>query len=78
MLLRKSFNLFNLANGPASAVLMQISFDGFSAPAGSRIIKPGRSFAADAKPKYVTFALDGKLAYATLLENNAVAIIDIN
>ena len=78
MLLRKSFNLFNLANGPASAVVMQISFDGFSAPAGSRIIKPGRSFAADAKPKYVTFALDGKLAYVTLLENNAVAIIDIN
>jgi|TARA_A100001015_G_scaffold318894_1_gene440139 hypothetical protein len=78
MLLGKSFNLFNLANCPASAVVMQILFDGFSAPAGSRIIKPGRSFAADAKPKYVTFALDGKLAYATLLENNAVAIIDIN
>ncbi len=78
MLLGNSLNLFNLANGPASAVVMQISFDGFSAPAGSRIIKPGRSFVADAKPKYVAFALDGKLAYVSLLENNAVAIIDIN
>ena len=72
-----SFTLIDLANGPASAVVTQISLDGFSAPAGSRIVKPGSSFAADAEPEYVAFAPDGKLAYVTLQENNAVAVIDI-
>ena len=72
-----NFTLIDLANGPASAVVTQISLEGFSAPAGSRIVKPGSSFAADAEPEYVAFAPDGKLAYAILQENNAVAVIDI-
>ena len=73
-----SFTLIDLAGGAANAKVTQISLDGIEAPAGSRIVKPGSSFAADAEPEYVAFAPDGKTAYVTLQENNAVAVIDID
>jgi len=72
-----SFTLVDLADGAAKAKVTQISLAGIKAPAGSRIVKPGSSFAADAEPEYVAFAPDGKSAYVTLQENNAVAVIDI-
>lgn len=61
-----NFTLIDLARGAANAEVTQISLDGIEAPAGSRIVKPGSSFAADAEPEYVAFAPDGKTAYVTL------------
>lgn len=71
------FTMIDLANGAANAKVTQMSLTGMDAPAGSRIVKPGSSFAADAEPEYVAFAADGKTAYVTLQENNAVAVIDV-
>ena len=72
-----SFTLIDLEAGANNAKVTQISMAGVDAPAGSRIVKPGSSFAADAEPEYVAFAPDGKSAYVTLQENNAVAVIDV-
>jgi len=55
----------------------QIGLTDFDVPAGARIVKPGQSFAADAEPEYVAFSADGTKAYATIQENNAIAVIDI-
>lgn len=42
-----------------------------------RIHPQAPSVAADLEPEYVTFAPDGTLAYATLQENNAIAVLDV-
>lgn len=44
---------------------------------GVRIFGPGASAAQDLEPEYVAISEDGKTAYVTLQENNAVAIVDI-
>jgi hypothetical protein len=61
-----SFSAFN-AGGPRSAEL----------PAGIRLNGPGASVAQDIEPEYLTFSKDDRTAYATLQENNALAVIDI-
>ncbi len=72
-----SFTLIDLSSGVQNANVKQIKLNNIKMPAGARIIKPGSSFAEDAEPEYITFAPDGKEAYATLQENNAIATIDI-
>ena len=52
-------------------------FNNVKLPAGARIVKPGSSFEEDAEPEYIAFSPDGKKAYATLQENNAIATIDL-
>ena len=71
------FTLIDLSSGPQDATVTQIALIGFDVPTGARIIKPEQSFAADAEPEYVAFSADGTMAYATLQENNAIALIDI-
>lgn len=44
---------------------------------GVRIYGPGANAAQDLEPEYVAISEDGKTAYVTLQENNAVAIVDI-
>ena len=44
---------------------------------GIRIFFPGSSASQDLEPEYVTISKNGKLAYVTLQENNAVAVVDI-
>jgi YVTN family beta-propeller protein len=44
---------------------------------GVRIFGPGATVAQDLEPEYVTVTPDGRTAYVTLQENNALAIIDI-
>lgn len=44
---------------------------------GVRIFGPGASVAQDLEPEYITVTDDGRTAYVTLQENNAVAIVDI-
>ena len=44
---------------------------------GVRIYGPGANAAQDIEPEYIALSDDGKSAYVTLQENNAIAIIDI-
>jgi len=44
---------------------------------GVRIFGPGASVAQDLEPEYVAVSADGKTAYVTLQENNAIAVVDI-
>ena len=44
---------------------------------GIRIYGPGANAAQDIEPEYVAISADGKSAYVTLQENNAIAIVDI-
>lgn len=52
-------------------------FDGQPVPAGMRIGRRGATFAQDMEPEYIAVTPDGRTAYVTLQENNAVAIVDI-
>lgn len=45
--------------------------------AGIRIYGPGANAAQDIEPEYIALSADGKTAYVTLQENNAIAIVDI-
>jgi len=45
--------------------------------AGIRIFGPGANAAQDIEPEYIAVSADGKTAYVTLQENNAIAIVDI-
>jgi DNA-binding beta-propeller fold protein YncE len=45
---------------------------------GIRIYGPGASAAQDFEPEYITVSPDGRTAYVTLQENNAIAIVDID
>lgn len=44
---------------------------------GIRIYGPGANAAQDIEPEYIAISGDGKTAYVTLQENNAIAIVDI-
>jgi hypothetical protein len=44
---------------------------------GVRIFGPGANAAQDMEPEYIAISDDGKTAYVTLQENNAIAIVDI-
>ncbi len=44
---------------------------------GVRIYGPGATVAQDLEPEYIAIDPDGRLAYVTLQENNAVATLDI-
>lgn len=45
---------------------------------GIRIYGPGSSVAQDFEPEYAAITPDGRTAYVTLQENNALAVIDIS
>ncbi len=45
--------------------------------AGVRIFGPGARVDQDLEPEYITVSADGKTAYVTLQENNAIAVVDI-
>ncbi|PWF48611.1 choice-of-anchor I family protein [Massilia glaciei] len=45
--------------------------------AGVRLYGPGANAAQDLEPEYIVVAADGKTAYVTLQENNAIALVDI-
>lgn len=45
--------------------------------AGVRIFGPGATVAQDLEPEYITVSADGKTAFVSLQENNAIAVLDI-
>ena len=47
-------------------------------PEGVRIFGPDASVAQDLEPEYIALSDDGKTAWVTLQENNAVAVLDIH
>ncbi|MBL8328771.1 MAG: choice-of-anchor I family protein [Rubrivivax sp.] len=44
---------------------------------GVRIYGPGATAAQDLEPEYITVSPDGRTAYVTLQENNAIATVDV-
>jgi 2',3'-cyclic-nucleotide 2'-phosphodiesterase / 3'-nucleotidase / 5'-nucleotidase len=59
----------------------RIAFTGFTTATIDprvRLISQTATIAQDLEPEYIAFSPDGKRAYVTLQENNAVAIIDTN
>jgi DNA-binding beta-propeller fold protein YncE len=52
-------------------------FGGAAIPEGVRIFGPGATPAQDLEPEYITVSADGKTAWVTLQENNAVAKLDL-
>jgi DNA-binding beta-propeller fold protein YncE len=44
---------------------------------GIRIYGPGANAAQDLEPEYIAVSADGRTAYVTLQENNAIAVVDI-
>lgn len=53
-------------------------FGAFAAvPEGVRVFGPNATIAQDLEPEYLAVSADGKTAWATLQENNALAVVDV-
>lgn len=69
---------------PSEPVLRTAGFHAFNdrkvalQTSGVRIYGPGASVAQDLEPEYITVSPNGKTAWVTLQENNALAVIDID
>lgn len=78
-----SISIIDVSGGVQNATVKHINFQSLNSKlkelvaAGIRIFGPKASVAQDLEPEYVTVSADSKLAYASLQENNALAIIDI-
>lgn len=80
-----SVSVIDLADGIAAARVTTIGFAEFDSggprhaelPAGVRVYGPGSSVAQDLEPEYVAVAPDGRRAWVSLQENNALAILDL-
>lgn len=78
-----SISIIDISGGVQNATVKHINFQSLNSKlkelvaAGIRIFGPKASVAQDLEPEYVTVSADSKLAYASLQENNAMAIIDI-
>ncbi|MFB2837786.1 choice-of-anchor I family protein [Floridanema evergladense] len=78
-----SVSIINLAKGVVNATVRTATFTAFNSEiedlkaAGVRITGPGATVAQDFEPEYIAFSEDGKFAYVTLQENNALALVDI-
>jgi len=63
--------------GAAGGLIRTADFRSVPVPAGVRIFGPGASAAQDIEPEYIAVDPDGRTAYVTLQENNAIAVVDI-
>jgi hypothetical protein len=72
-------SIIELAQGVASASVRTVDFRGFSRDAlnaqGIRVFGPGTTAAQDLEPEYIT--VEGRTAWVSLQEANAIAVIDI-
>jgi DNA-binding beta-propeller fold protein YncE len=75
-----SITLIDLSSGVNGARSTTLGFGAFKAEdlkaRGVRIF-PGKTAAEDLEPEYITVSPDGKTAWVTLQENNALARVDI-
>lgn len=78
-----SVSVVDLRRGPARATVRTAGFGAFDARAerlraqGVRIFGPGASVSQDLEPEYVAISRDGRRAWVTLQENNALALVDV-
>jgi len=81
-----SISIIDLRDGPGSLTQANVRTAGFTTfngsesvlrAAGIRIFGPNASVAQDLEPEYLAVSPDDTTAWATLQENNALAIIDI-
>lgn len=80
-----SVSIIDLGTGVATATVRQVRFNDFNVggprngelPAAVRIFGPNASVAQDLEPEYITVTADGRTAFVSLQENNALAVIDI-
>lgn len=77
-----SVSIIDLSAGVAGATVTTVDFTAFDAQqaaleaAGLRIF-PGELLSDDVEPEYIAVSEDGKTAFITLQEANAVAVLDI-
>lgn len=77
-----SVSIINVANGPtvSQSDVTTVSFNQLSPDhidKDVRIFGPGADAAKDFEPEYITVSKDSKLAYVSLQENNAIAVLDL-
>jgi hypothetical protein len=79
-----SITLIDLSRGLSKATARQLDFRGWNRKRdqllrqGVRLFGPNASVAQDLEPEYIAFAGDGRSAWVTLQENNALARIDLD
>lgn len=85
-----SIGVIDLGRGPRQAAVRQADFTAFNAVRreladyGVQLVAPNgevadglATVAQDLEPEYITVAPDGRIAWITLQENNAVAVLDV-
>jgi len=74
-----SISIVDISAGVGSPSVTTAGFTAFNGGVdpGVRIFGPGASVAQDLEPEYIGVTKDGKTAYASLQENNAIAEVDI-
>lgn len=74
-----SVSIIDVSGGIENATVATADFTAFNGMAlpGIRIFGPGASVAQDLEPEYIAVSADSKTAWATLQENNALAVIDV-
>lgn len=80
-----SVSVIDVSGGAAGLTQANVRTAGFAAfnapgaplPAGLRIFGPNATVAQDLEPEYIAVSADSRTAWATLQENNALAVIDI-
>lgn len=81
-----SVSIIDVTGGIAAASVSHVRFTDFNVggsrhaelPAGVRVFGPGASVAQDLEPEYIAVSTDGKTAWVSLQENNALAVIDVD
>ncbi len=77
-----SISIVDVTN-PASPTVRTADFRAFNGQEaalrarGIRIFGPNASAAQDFEPEYITVSADGRTAWVTLQENNAIAVVDV-
>lgn len=75
--------VIDVGRGPEHAVALSADFTRFNDHRealerdGVRISGPNATVAADVEPEYIAVSPDGRTAWVTLQENNALAVVDI-
>lgn len=77
-----TISVIDLSGGVANATVSTATFESFDGQeaalraAGVRIF-PGKTVSEDLEPEYIALSSDGRTAYVTLQENNALAVVDV-
>jgi len=75
-----SVTVIDLENGLAKATAVNVDFRGFNGTTldpAIRVFGPNATIAQDLEPEYIAVAPDSSVAWVTLQENNAVAVLDL-